>query len=223
MSLLGCVGFLSLFSYPFNYPLTWITVATCVLVLLVDTVKFSMVVRRIFAVATILTVTLLSVSVWKRIEAEFRWKDAYMVHDLAGYERLMPVLGKEPFFLYNYAVELMDKGDVGRSLEVASMCDEYLANYDLELLFGDLYTMRGEFALAERRYLRAYAMCPCRFVPLNQLYDLYMEHGHEEEAFAIAREVVDKQVKVKSLTVSQIRYKMRKILNSVNKESVIYP
>lgn len=199
LSLLGCVGLMSLFSYPFTYPLTWITVITCVMVLIVETIKFSMAVRRMLAWAAILTVAVLSGSIWKRIEAEFRWKDTYMTHDLAGYECLMPMLGKEPFFLYNYAVELMGKGEVGRSLEVALMCDEYLAHYDLELLLGDLYTMRGEFALAESRYIRACAMCPCRFVPLNQLYDLYMAHGHEDEALAIARKVVDKQVKVKSL------------------------
>lgn len=122
-----------------------------------------------------------------------------------------------PYFLYNYAVILYEKGFTDKSLDMAIRCDKYIANYDLELLLGDIYFDKGDYEMDENHYLRTSHMCPCRFVPLNQLYDLYMAHGHEDEALAIARKVVDKQVKVKSLTVSQIRYKMRKILNSVDK------
>lgn len=51
-------------------------------------------------------------------------------------------------------------------------------------------------------------MCPCRFMPLNQLYDLYKSMGIDERALEIAIEIVNKPIKVKSRTITQIRYKM---------------
>ncbi len=121
-------------------------------------------------------------------------------------------MGNTPFFLYNYAVELDRAGKKDESLAIAKLCDEKMANYDLELLLGDLCRDTEMLDEAERHYRRASAMCPCRFVPLNQLYDLYMKQDDRESALRVAEETVSKTVKVKSRTVTQIRYKMRRAL-----------
>lgn len=164
------------------------------------------------------TISIIStISLHDRIKSEWRWNEASKFKNTEAYERLMSKFVDNPYFLYNYAVILYEKGFTDKSLDMAIRCDKYIANYDLELLLGDIYFDKGDYEMAENHNLRASHMCPCRFVPLNQLYDLYMAYGHEDDALAIARKVVDKQVKVKSLTVSQIRYKMRKILNSVDK------
>ena len=58
-------------------------------------------------------------------------------------------------------------------------------------------------------------MCPCRFYPLNLLYDLYKETGNEQKALVVATKIVNKPIKVKSPVITQIKYKMKQaVLNS---------
>lgn len=72
--------------------------------------------------------------------------------------------------------------------------------------------MKGNVEPAEQHYYRAASMCPCRFIPYNQLYDLYIANGYNEKGLSIARKVIDKPIKVRSRPVLQIRFKMKKAL-----------
>ena len=213
LSALYCIGGVSLFSYPFTYPFIWVVSGFILWILLKDVPIF-----RHKAIRVTLSVGLVAVGIVAvlclhfRIAAEMRWRQAYLSKDLAEYDRLVPTMGKTPFFLYNYAVVLDNAGEKERSLAVARRCDGLMANYDLELLLGDLYRDNRNFKKSESHYRKASAMCPCRFVPLNQLYDLYLLEGDTAKAVVLARQVVNKTVKVKSRTVTQIRYKMRQAL-----------
>lgn len=77
-----------------------------------------------------------------RIDAEYKWNAiAYFPtnENVRAYKDLMPILGDDPYFLYNYAVALYGKGCLEESLNVALQCRTYWADYDLELLLGDIY------------------------------------------------------------------------------------
>ena len=50
--------------------------------------------------------------------------------------------GCNPYFLYNYAVELHLRGQYQRSMAFARECTNYWADYDLELLLGLKYSVR---------------------------------------------------------------------------------
>ncbi|MCM1504588.1 MAG: O-antigen ligase family protein [Muribaculum sp.] len=213
ISALCCIGGVSLFSYPFSYPFIWVVLGIILWTLLKDAQMLNCTAIRaslsaVLIVAGIFTIHLLHI----RIDAERRWRQAYLSKDLAEYGRLMPEMGKTPFFLYNYAVALDTAGKKKESLDVARRCNGLMANYELELLLGDLYRDNLLYAESESHYQKASAMCPCRFVPLNQLYDLYLIAGDTAKAVSVARQVVGKPVKVKSRTVTQIRYKMRSAL-----------
>ena len=215
LSVLICIGIMSMFSYPLTYPMTWIVGLFCIFTLIKDNFLLNKFSRNILSVTAISLSLLISVTVIRQLDAEQRWKRAYIHRDMAEYESLMSELGDNPYFLYNYSVRLFDDGLTDKSLETALKCRDYMANYDFELLLGDIYAQKGEFSMAEKYYLHAASMCPCRFVPLNQLYDLYTAHGFDNKAKEVARKVTGMPIKVKSRTVAQIRYKMKKALGMV--------
>ena len=211
------IGILSLFSYPFSYPFTIIILIIDIYIILKGTIKMKALKTAFIPIIIFIISSITTVSIINRIADERRWKQAYIRHDMTEYGRLIQRFNENPFFLYNYAVELYNSGNKSKSLETALLCRTFLANYDLELLIGDLYQDLGMSKDAEKHYQHALNMCPCRFMPLNNLYDLYCSTGEYDKAILIAHIVEDKPIKVKSLTVFQIKHKMRQALtNNIN-------
>jgi hypothetical protein bacD2_10692 len=209
---LATIAFISLFSYPFTYPLTWIAVAVGVTVIVKDNIKMTRLRKQISSIVIFIGAACSLYALVQKIGIQHKWKDAYKYHDITAYQQIEQNLEEDYFFLYNYAVELLDKELIDQSLYVALKCDRLVANYELELLLGDIYAMKGNVEPAEQHYYRAASMCPCRFIPYNQLYDLYIANGYNEKGLSIARKVIDKPIKVRSRPVLQIRFKMKKAL-----------
>lgn len=151
---------------------------------------------------------------YQRIEAEYRWNDVAYLHatneSLAVYKSLMPILGSNPYFLYNYATVLLDVGSLDEGLDKALQCQTYWADYDLELLLGDIYKRRKEYEMSERYYKKASYMCPCRFIPLYRMFEVYKEVGDEERYRSMAQLIIEKPVKVQSSIVRQIKHKVKR-------------
>ena len=124
---------------------------------------------------------------------------------LSDYRTLLPVLGNEPYFLYNYAVELYMEGHHEKALLVAKRCRKYWADYDLELLQGELLVKLERYEEAEQHFLHASKMCPVRFVPLYQLYQLYKNTGNKEKARRMGETILNKPVKVESAMINGIK------------------
>lgn len=209
LSSLLCIGFISLFSYPFKYPFTYLICIFNIYLIVKNLVKIRINsgVRLLFLSVAISCIPL-SYIVVNKLDGEYRWKQAYNCKDMEQYKLLLPLFEDNPSFLYNYSVELYQNQQIDKSLEIALLCRNMLASYDLELLLGDIYFRKREYNLSEKYYIQASKMCPCRFMPLNQLYDLYKSMGIDERALEIAIEIVNKPIKVKSRTITQIRYKM---------------
>lgn len=185
---------------------------TGIIAIVKDTIKMTKLSKRRWSIVIFIGA---AYSLWlsvQKIEMQYKWKNAYKNHDITAYQYIESYLDEDIFFLYNYAVELLDKGLTDKSLNVALKCDKLLANYDLELLLGDIYAIKGDIEQAELHYYRAASMCPCRYMPYNQLYDLYIANGYNEKGLSIARKVIDKPIKVRSRPVMQIRFKMKKAL-----------
>lgn len=202
---------LAVFSYPFIYPFTWIVGLYCICILLKGFFiwKIPPICHRfIYSIVLIFCITFLY-HLYQRTEAEYQWYKAYKSKQLSEYKQLMLVMGNDPYFLYNYAVELYNANHVAESKEIALLCHEQWANYDLELLLGDIYMRENDIASAESHYKQAALMCPCRFIPLYQLFCLYQEQGNESLAYDFAKKIEAKEVKVSSTTVKQIKYKVK--------------
>lgn len=215
LSLLG-VGVFSLFSYPFTYPFVWIIVCFDIYILLkrVGHWVFAPIYKKSLCVILIIFCLGFSYRLYQRIEAEYRWNDIAYLHatdeSLRVYKSLMPVLGSNPYFLYNYAVVLLDVDSLDESLDKALQCRIYWADYDLELLLGDIYKRRKEYEISERYYKKASYMCPCRFIPLYRMFEVYKEMGDEERYRSMAQVIIAKPVKVQSSIVRQIKHKVKR-------------
>ena len=89
-------------------------------------------------------------------------------------------------------------------------CRKYWADYDLELLLGDIYIEKKDYKQAEEYYMSASYMCPSRFLPLYQLYELYKCIGNTEKASELAKILLEKPAKVNSMLIKRIKYQLKK-------------
>ena len=53
-------------------------------------------------------------------------------------------------------------------------------------------------------------MCPCRFIPLYRMFEVYKEMGDEERYRSMAQVIIAKPVKVQSSIVRQIKHKVKR-------------
>lgn len=214
---LGVLAFISFFSYPFTYPFTYVMVIVSTLFILKNSFKFSQakIVKQAFAATILIIGAFCSYKVWDRIDAEYQWGKAFIKGDLNAYAILKPQLEHIPHFLYSYAFEAYKREDYDLSLSLAEQCSNNLSHYDLELLLGDIYLKKEDYAKAESHYKRAAEMIPCRFTPLMALYDTFTALGDEHMAKDIAEHILAKPIKVPSRTVGLIRHKMEKVIHEL--------
>ena len=216
LSVAGC-GVCGLFSYPLSYP--------GVLVLLAATL--GMLGReergwrltgwgRGCVMAIGLALTVFTGHWWRQERA---WHEASQTA-LAGetakafpeYGRLYPFMRENPLFLYNYGAELNHVKQWERSAEVLEECLRRLNDTDVQLLLADNYFHLQDWERAERHYRQAAWMCPNRFLPLYQLMNMYRQTGRKEKAQVLAKEIVEKPVKVPSPTVRKIQEEAQMVL-----------
>ena len=207
------IGIFSMFSYPFTYPFVWIIICLDIFVLMRGNIVLNIQknYKNILYVFAIAVCSWGGIKLYQRINAEYQWgKIAYSTanENLAIYYKLMSVMGNNPYFLYNYSVALFELNRLNESLKLALFCNRYWADYDLELLLGSIYSKMKDYDMAEIHYRKASLMCPCRFVPLYYLYELYKEAGNANGMLSVGRLIMDKPVKVNSMQVMQIRNKV---------------
>ena len=211
---LSAIGMLACFSYPFTYPFTWIISVMSVWILvskayplIIGYNKF----RYLFASILLMVSIGLFFKVYNRIKAELQWGEVARIIPIENdsetfgrYEQLMTTLADEPYFLYNYAAELYLKGEYETALLIAQRCRLFWADYDLELLLGELQMQIGRYDEAKKHYRKAANMCPSRFIPLYRLFKMYQHIGDKENMENVRRIILDKPIKVDSDTIRRI-------------------
>ncbi|WP_257473113.1 O-antigen ligase family protein [Bacteroides acidifaciens] len=216
------IGVFSFFSYPFMYPFTWIVTFLAILMLTVDywrRIKVNKWGRYIMYTAAMMCFFWGLVRLGERAQSERSWREASKLALCRSYDKALPYyvsmkhqFRDNPYFLYNYAAVLTETKEYEKALDIALECRRYWADYNLELMIGENYQHLNKMKQAKIYYKNASMMCPIRFVPLNFLYDLYEEAGEKKKALEVAKKVMEIPVKVNSLIVNQIRYKMKHVI-----------
>ena len=220
---LAAIGVLSCFSYPLSYPFIWVILVWDSYILLHRAYPIvlpkSKTVRCTMATVLFCTSSLLLYGVVERTRAELEWGRVSQMalmgrseEAFPRYKALMSVLGNEPYFLYNYAAELYMAGRHEEALHMARRCRTHWADYDLELLQGELLNEQERYEEAEHHFLLAADMCPVRFVPLNSLLELYQQTGDSIKADSIAQKIIDKPVKIPSANINIMKAGAKKWL-----------
>lgn len=221
LSLLS-IGVCALFSYPFNYPFIRLMTAVFLAFVLAADPRSGLTGPNDYltkGIAILFSLGLLSATAyqtfyereWHKIaHKSLRGETRQM---LPRYKSLYMHLRYKDLFLYNYAAELNVVGHYKESLQIAHECDILWADYDLQMLMADNCLQLRQYGDTEKHLKKAAAMCPVKFMPLYRLAELYLETGQKEEARVLAQKIVDKQVKVPSPVINNIKIKMKNLLN----------
>ncbi|MBR4593484.1 MAG: O-antigen ligase family protein [Bacteroidaceae bacterium] len=215
------IGVLSMFSYPFRYPLTLLGLL-CALLLVYKDVLLNLsrttmiIIRSITAIISSLCLCLLII--WAHYQVQ--WKEISVVSDngnetkavLEGYDILYPKLKNDPYFLYNYAYVLSENGDCKKAGDMAIDSFGLMANYDTALLIADNAKECGDVDMAEEFYWVASKMCPVRFMPLYGLFCLYKELDRTDDLLEIGQTILSKPVKINSNEIRTIRSNVKQTL-----------
>ena len=212
------LGVFSLFSYPLQYPVSWIIATYCLVqISRNNSAIFYFQPQKMFS---FLMLTIGAFFLIKDLKFEYEWNRIYKI-SLSGeakemlpkYEDLYHEWNGDHFFLYNYAAELNQLEEYNKSLQVLTRCSKYYNDYDTEMMRADNYFGLGNWDLAEQSYYLALNMCPNRFMPLFRLHKVSLAQGKYAEARGFANKILQKEVKIPSSTVSFIKQSMQKYLN----------
>lgn len=210
------VGITALFSYPFHYPAVLIIMAVDFVVLAGMRRDWSAWVGQTSAFCFLW----LAVQTAEERVAQQHWQkrvdlSANDISLTGRFEQLATTkAGASLSFLYGYGAALNRAGEYARSAEVLERCFLRWADADIAVILTDNYYRLGDYVAAERWAVLAANMCPNRFMPLYKLVSIYDSLGQPTRALELAKVIVDKSVKIPSGTVSAIKLKMRKRIDS---------
>ena len=155
----------------------------------------------------------------KDISFEYQWNRTAQASLLGQtkemmpeYERLHRIWNGNHMFLYNFGAELNHIGEHEKSNVILRQCLKHFNDYHVQMLLADNYFQLEMWHEAKQHYRRAANMCPNRFIPLYQLHIIALRQSDYEEAKSIALQILEKEIKVPSMTVSRIRFEMQQYL-----------
>ena len=221
MMVIAGISILSMFSYPFRYPLTVIGLLCALLLvykdMFLETSHTTMIVIRSIT-ATMSALGLFLIITWANYQIQ--WSKLSFVSDngydkmvlIQGYNNIYPKLKKDPFFLYNYAYILSENGECEKAGNMATKSFNLMANYDTALLIADNAKECGDVQVAEEYYRLASRMCPVRFMPLYCLFCLYKDLDRIEDMREIGKVILSKPVKISSNEIRTIRSYVKQAL-----------
>lgn len=203
------------FSYPLQYISIWVLLAFYLFALLpskeirIKNTPVSIIARIVVIIICVFSLF----HVYRQIRAEIKWKTIAVNSFRGKTEEMLPEYNKlyskslkrNPFFLYNYGAELNFAGRFDKSVEILTECQLRFNDYDLQMLLADNYYQMGETEKATQIYQHASNMIPCRFLPIYQLLKIYRKAGQKDMAVKYANKIVNKKVKIPSLTVNSIK------------------
>lgn len=214
----------TLFSYPLHYPMAWVMLLFSIAMLVRHTkeiLHFSA--KRVIPTLSLLLACGIAPLLYRTIRAELEWYDV-ATRSLSGqtryvmprYEELYKCLKHSPHFLYNYAAELNYIGEYMRSQQILDKCMQKMNDYDTHLLAASNHEHMGNYGLTESLLHQASAMCPVRFVPLYQLAKIYGKMGRSDDQCRMAQQIIDKEEKVPSPRIADIKEEMRHLLEKTS-------
>ncbi len=161
------------------------------------------------------------VSYTKVLESTFEtWKNTLTIYQYGDYKRAVinytkayPILKKDGDFLMNYGKALSMANQNEKAVEILKEAKQHLNTTIIETALGDAYKGIKEYNKAEGAYQHAANMIPVRFYPLYLQAKLYEQSGDKEKALIMAKTILNKDIKIPSTAIKEIKAEMRKIIN----------
>ncbi len=155
-----------------------------------------------------------------------KWKQAYWLWDEAtslyrikaypeaneSFAEAYPILKYNGLFLQQYGKSLTIEERNREAVACLTEAEQYYKDEFGYITLGDCYKALGEYPKAEEQYQLAAHMVPHKFYPLYLLARLYDDTGEKSKAIALAGRLLEKEVKVESAAVEEIKAEMQKML-----------
>lgn len=243
---LAALSVFALFSYPFSLmPFLIVMVfflASCVSIpyeftYYLDVVKCCPIpyeVRRSWNAGVVIVVLSLSSvfvtqTLYKRypvFKAHQAWGQSQLYYQTGMYERIVevykplyPFMRDQPHFLFEYGRSLYMIKEYEESIHVLFDGMAISADPMFRILIGRNRQMERDFKQAEVNYRYAANQVPNRLYPYYLLAKLYDEMGDYEKAYNMAIKVVNKEVKIHSPAIDEMKAEMQAYLKQGKKES----
>lgn len=230
------IGVFAFFSYPMEIlPIKLIMVALLAGIALLDQnkiklfqnfkitspIKFAL---KTLMIGCVIITTIFSVNYISRLDASFKnWQLAlsnYQYGDyestIQEYEEAYPKLKNNGEFLMNYGKALSVYKQDKKAIEILEQAKTHLNTTIIETALGDAYKNIKQYKEAKIAYKHAANMIPSRFYPLYLLAKLYDESGQKEKALAVAKNILEKEIKVPSTAIKEIQQEMKHIITKYN-------
>ena len=110
-----------------------------------------------------------------------------------------------PYVLFSYMKLKYYMGEFDKVIDLSDKFKTYFSSYNTEILLGDTYRNMHQPQRALIHYETAHYMCPVKFVPLQQIMEIYADNNDSDKAKTIAEEIINKPVKINSGKVEQIK------------------
>ena len=149
---------------------------------------------------------------WKKLQPLYSMKAYESVAD--SYTKLYPLLNHEPKFVFEYGMIL---NAVGQKEEANTVLDRGLERSCDPMFYnvkGRNYREMGEYEKAESCYIISTRLLPERIYPYYLLTKLYADTANyqPEKMRGAAIAVLEKEPKVHSLAIREMRDEVKKIL-----------
>ena len=155
--------------------------------------------------------------------ARKNWNWAYRLYAAGNYsdclsyfEKAWPILKSDGNYLTNYGKALSMADEHVQAIAVLQQAAIYYPNIVVYTALGDSYKALGKHIEAEKSYFTAWYMNPGRFFSKYLLAKLYDETGQTEKAVNTAQEILNKEVKIHSTAIDEMKKEMEEILKKYN-------
>ena len=177
--------------------------------------------RKLLSLLAILILILFGINQVGKFNAAKKWLHGFQLvrankYDEAQklYSTLYPVLNYNPYFLFNYGAELSVMGSYPKSVEILHEGAPRLNDADVYIYLGNSYEGSGALDKAIKSFEQASMIMPVKFYPKYRLAKIYLKTGQQEQAYALARQILNMEVKIPSNIVTGIRDEMEQLLKT---------
>lgn len=202
-------------SYPFSL---WQFRLTALAFLLLATVGSMVSRRKCFGVVAVLSLAVFAFAAREEVMLERRrdrlkteqaflgnYSDAEAKADACA--RLYPDLKEDYRYLYGYGYILFQCARYEEALTILAEGAERSCDPMFHNIMGRCHEAQGQLEAAEREYLFAHYMVPCRLYPLVLLKEMYIREGRRSEAESIVR--ISRRIRVNPRSGAMLELKRR--------------
>ena len=135
-------------------------------------------------------------------------------HCLEDYEKAYTILKNNGDFLLNYGKALSVSDKHKSAINILEQSENYLQSTIMFTTLGCSYNKLERDNKALESYVKAHDMLPGRFYAQYLIVKFYIEKGEVNNSITIAKQLINKPVKVSSYAVDEIKREMEIIINN---------